>query len=312
MFKALILTWSILANTVGAHGIATTITEPITARPVAKVQAANSAELLGKLPIPINVPRLKNTAKPDIQAYSYLAYDTETGTVLVEKNGYDARAIASTAKLMTAYLVIQKNKLDDIVTVSKAAASHPGSTMALRNGESITVKNLLYGLILNSGNDAAQALAEYNGGVDAFVNDMNAKAKELGLTKSHFTEPAGYDEEGTQMSSFDLAKLMKVVMNTKALAPFFQTKDIVVANTSGSISHRLSSSNRLLKNDFGIWGGKTGTGTFDKNKAGHVMVTGASRNGHAITAVVANTYFNRPESSAVESAKLLSFVFDNL
>jgi len=315
MFKLFLLSWSILASAIGAHQIAGVIEKPLVQDAALKAaQAADVGSLLGQLPVPQTVLALKTTDKPDIRAYAYLAYDAKTSTVLTEKNGYDKRSEASAAKLMTALLVAEQGKLDDVTTVSHTAAVHPGSTMNLREGEQITVKNNLYGLLLNSGNDAATALAEHaSGSVDQFVVAMNNRATALGLTKTHFAEPAGYDEENTVLSPYDLAKLMKVVLTHKELADIMLTKEITVSDTTGKITHALTTSNRLIKNDFlGILGGKTGTGTFDKNKAGHVLVAAAERNGHRIIVVVSNTYVNSPDASANEASKLLEFVFANL
>jgi D-alanyl-D-alanine carboxypeptidase len=143
---------------------------------------------------------------PIITAKSAIVTDLE-GNILFELNSNEQVPMASLTKLMTTYIILEENNLEDIVKVSQKAASEQGSRMGLHTGEEISVKNLLYGAFLNSGNDSATALAEHNAGsVLAFVEKMNQKANELGLYNTNFKNPTGIDQTDHYSSANDIAK----------------------------------------------------------------------------------------------------------
>ncbi len=157
-----------------------------------------------------NPPPLKDSIhiSPVIGAKGIIATDLKTGTTLFEKNPDQRLKIASITKLMTLLIILEENQLDEVVTISGNADSAPGSTMFLKRGEQITVENLIYGALINSANDAAVALAEHNANsVDAFVIKMNNKAKDLGLSNSHFSNPVGLDDSANYSSARDIANL---------------------------------------------------------------------------------------------------------
>jgi D-alanyl-D-alanine carboxypeptidase (penicillin-binding protein 5/6) len=136
------------------------------------------------------------TIAPVIKAKAAIAVDLSNGLILYEKNIHESLPIASITKLMTATIILEDNNLKDVVTVPKNIAKVIGSKIWLAPGEKITVENLLYAVLINSGNDAATALAEYNSDtIDKFAEKMNQKSQELGLTSTLFYNPTGLDEE---------------------------------------------------------------------------------------------------------------------
>ncbi|MDF2524723.1 MAG: D-alanyl-D-alanine carboxypeptidase, partial [Clostridiales bacterium] len=142
---------------------------------------------------------------PYINAIAALVLDAQSGRVLYEKNGYSRRSMASTTKIMTAILAIEKGNLDDDVVVSKRAASTSGSDISLKTGEKLTLSELLYGLMLASGNDASVAIAEHIGGsVEEFCKMMTAKAIELGCKNTNFITPHGLDKPDHYTTAYEL------------------------------------------------------------------------------------------------------------
>lgn len=166
----------------------------------------------------------ENNSQPNSTADSAVLIDGNTGSILYSKNPDGAYPPASTTKIMTNLLVFEKGGLDTKVTISKLASSIEGSSIGLREGEEVTVRDLLYGLNLQSGNDCAYALAEYVGGsVSKFVEMMNAKAKELGATETNFVNPCGLYNKDHKTSAHDLALFMKALVSYKDYPPIAQT-----------------------------------------------------------------------------------------
>ena len=157
-------------------------------------KAFDESSLISVTPLPVKDPAFVQPGA--MSAATAFAVDIDSQAVLFKKNADTQVHIASITKLMTAALVLDENNPDDIVTVSQNAASTPGSRMGLSTGEQISIAQLLHGLLIESGNDAAVALAEYNAGSTAqFVEKMNAKAKELGLNNTRYVNPTGLDSE---------------------------------------------------------------------------------------------------------------------
>ena len=147
-------------------------------------------------------------AEPQINSRIALIYDRASGKIMYEKNGNKQTPMASTTKIMTAIVVLENANLKDVVTIDSKAAGMGGSRLGLKKNDKITVNDLLYGLMLRSGNDAAVALANHVGGsIEGFAEMMNAKAKEMGLTNSHFVVPHGLDNEGHYTTAYELAKM---------------------------------------------------------------------------------------------------------
>lgn len=315
MFKILVLSISVLLNSIGATHIAGKV-EQSYAKPV--VTASISPTVLSQLPIPAPLVMFPAGVQPQIQADSWLVRDDATGTVLAEKNGYTKRAPASTIKIMTALLVLEKASLDQVITVPSSAATAPGSSAGLKSGEKFTVSDLMYGLMLNSGNDAAQTFSsvpEWYGGTAGFVQAMNARAGAIGLSNTHISGPDGYDEIGTVSTPHDIAKLLGYVLHQQPkLSQFMLTKDKEVRTVDGKNPRMFNNSDRFVKYDYlGLIGGKTGTGS-DRSLggAGHTMVVAAERGARRYEVYVGGTYSNSPSASYDEARKLLDFTFANV
>ncbi len=236
-----------------------------------------------------NSSPIKNTdmIRPVIGASSAIAIDLNTGEVLFEKNIHEKRSIASITKLMTATIILDENNLDEIVTVSANANMQIGSTMNLRTGEQISIRNLLYGALVHSGNDAAVALAEHNAGsVEAFVEKMNKKSIELGLAESQFKNPTGLDQNGHYSSSYDIAKLGRNIYQNSFIKEVVQTKSIKVYSADNSYSHNLENTNQLLDSYLNVKGLKTG-----KTDAAGLCLTAITENNsqNQILTVVLNS-----------------------
>lgn len=239
---------------------------------------------------------------PIISARGSIAQDIDSGEILFEKNPDERLKIASITKLMTLLIVLEENKLDDVVTVSRTAAGTPGSTMFLVAGEQITEENLIYGALINSANDAAVALAEHNAGSSAaFVVKMNNKAKELGLTNTHFSNPVGLDDSDNYSSSRDIANLGKYLYHHPLIKKVAKIKNMDVKSVSGNYTHKLESTNKLLDSYLKINGLKTGT----TDDAGRCLIAIAeNKDGHEIVTVILNS----PDRFG-ESKILIDWVF---
>ncbi len=197
---------------------------------------------------------------PIITAKSAVVLDLDSGTVLFEQNSNEKMPIASLTKLMTNYIVLNENNLDDIVTVSANAANEQGSSMGVYTGEKISLKNLVLGSLITSGNDASIALAEYNAGsVSEFVDKMNRAANDLALYNTKFQNPTGIDQADHYSSAMDIAKLAMKAYENDFLKEAVKTKEITVENENGKIRHRLISTNDLLDSYLTVLGLKTGT-----------------------------------------------------
>lgn len=215
----------------------------------------------------------------EISAQAYVVMDADTGAMFAAQNADLQLPCASTTKIMTALLVLESLSPEQTVTISESHTLAEGSKMYLRVGETLSVSDLLYGLLLASGNDAALALAEAAAGsVEAFVVRMNEKAAQLGLENTHFQNPSGLPDEAHYSSAEDLAKLMAVAMQNETFAQICGTREAVLAGRT-VVNH-----NRLLHTLEGVDGGKTGY----TKAAGRCLVSTAIRNGRRLVAVTLN------------------------
>ncbi len=220
-----------------------------------------------------------------ISAQNALLMDAETGRVFFEHNGYDKKSIASTTKIMTALVVLENCNLSDIVTVSYNAAVTEGSSMYLKPNEKISVENLLYGLMLNSGNDAATALAEHTSGtVEEFAKLMNEKAKEIGMTNSSFANPHGLDNENHYSTAYDMAVLTKYAIENEKFRTIVATKQKIIETDEEGKYKYLTNHNKLLSKYEWCKGVKTG---FTK-KSGRCLVSYAEKDGVKLIAITLN------------------------
>ena len=177
----------------------------------------------------INLDEMLQTASaqaiPQISSRIALVYDRASGKVLYEKNGYKQTKMASTTKIMTTIIVLENTNLSDTVIVSKKAAGAGGSRLGLKTNDKITVNDLLMGLMLESGNDAAVALAEYVGGsIQGFADLMNRKATELGLKNTNFVVPHGLDNEDHYTTALELAKITDYALKIEKFRNIVETK----------------------------------------------------------------------------------------
>ena len=242
--------------------------------------------------------------EPVLNAKSAIIYDRKTKEVIWGKNENEKRKMASTTKIMTALIVLDNCKLDDVVTISKKAAGTGGSKLKIKEGDKISVNDLLYGLMLRSGNDTAVALAEYTAGsIEEFANLMNEKAKEIGLKNTNFVTPHGLDNEDHYTTAYELALLTDYALNNKKFAEIVNTKNITI-NVDG-IPRTIGNTNELLGNLTGVNGVKTGF----TNGAGRCLVTSCQRDENDIITVVLGCDTKKQRTS--DSVKLIEYAFNN-
>ncbi len=222
--------------------------------------------------------------KIGVSAASAVVIEAESGRVLYEKNAEDRRGMASTTKIMTAIVALEKGNPTDIVKISNHAANVEGSSMYLKAGEKITLENLVYGLMLVSGNDAATAIAEHiSGSEEKFAALMNKKAKEIGANDTHFTNPHGLSDDEHYTTARDLAKIAAYGLENPVFAEIVSTKNKTIEREAlGKTT--LVNHNKLLKTYDGCIGVKTG---FTK-ATGRCLVSASERNGLKIVCVTLN------------------------
>ena len=242
--------------------------------------------------------------EPDVNSRACVVIDRKTKCVLFGKNENTKKKMASTTKIMTATIIIEKCNLSDTIEISKKAAGTGGSRLGLKTGDKITVLDLLYGLMLRSGNDAAVALAEYAGGdINGFAELMNAKALELGLTNTHFETPHGLDSNEHYTTAYELALLSNYALNNPTFAKIVGTKNYTI--TINGSPKALSNTNELLGNMEGVYGIKTGF----TNGANRCLVTACKRNNIDIICVVLGA--DTKKFRTIDSIKLINYVFNN-
>lgn len=222
---------------------------------------------------------------PPNHAQAAALIDVTSGRLLYSKNGDDRLRIASLTKIMTAIVAIEQGKLSDRVTVSKNAFAKEGSSLFLKLGEEMTLENLLYGLMLRSGNDAATAIAEHVGGTEeGFVLLMNEKAAELGLSNTHFMNPHGLDHDEHYSSANDLAMLTAYALQNPIFSEIVKTPTKRAPNPNASWDYKWDNKNKMLRFYEGADGVKTGY----TKKAFRCLVSSATRGGQQIAAVTLN------------------------
>ncbi|MCL5677427.1 MAG: D-alanyl-D-alanine carboxypeptidase [Firmicutes bacterium] len=240
---------------------------------------------------------------PRILADAALLMDGRTGKVLLDKNGRRKMAPASTTKVMTAIVAIEQGNLGDVVEVSRRAASLPGSTMGLRAGTHYTLRELLDGLLLRSGNDAAVAIAEHVAGtVDDFVAKMNEKAIDIGAVSTHFTNPHGLDNPDHYTTVEDMALMTRYAMKLPLFAEIVSSKERSVEPEDKKGEQLLRNTNKLLWLYSWADGVKTGT----TGRAGRCLVASATRDGQRLIAVVF-----RSSDRWQDAIRLLEFGYKN-
>ena len=244
------------------------------------------------------------TSAPTINSRAAIIYDRLSGSVLYGKAENEKRKMASTTKIMTAIIVIENSNLNDIVTISQKAAGTGGSRLGLHVNDKISIRDLLYGLLLCSGNDSAVALAETIGGsVEEFANLMNQKAISLGLNSTHFVTPHGLDNDDHYTTAYELA-----------LITDYALKNDIFCNLVGSKTHTilinnqpktLSNTNELLGNLNGVYGVKTGF----TNGANRCLVTSIKRDNMDLICIVLGADTKKDRTK--DSITLIEYAFKN-
>ena len=226
-------------------------------------------------------------AAPSVSSQRAILMDQETGRILYEKDAHSQSRIASITKIMTAILAIESGKMDQEVTVSSNAAGTEGSSLYLKAGEKIKLEDLVYGLMLRSGNDAAVAIAEFVGGsLDGFVYMMNEKANEIGMENTHFANPHGLDDhENHYSTAYDMAVLTRYSMENDLYKEIAGTKVHTAPNPEEKWDRKWKNKNRLLTELYKYsTGGKTGYTKLAKR----TLVSTASKDGENLIAVTLN------------------------
>lgn len=225
-------------------------------------------------------PYLASRSEIPVSAQSFVVYDPVSRVVVHGNNEYLRFTPASATKIMTALIALDYYNLDTVL-IAQYPESVLGSKMGLFHGENITVRNILYGLMLPSGNDAATTLAQnYPGGTAAFVQKMNEKARALQLENTKLVDPSGIEDEN-YTTAYDLARLASYAMQNPTFREIVATRSIIVYNTNYTISHRLENLNELLYQE-GVTGVKTGF----TDEAGGVLVTAFTVSGKQYMLVV--------------------------
>ncbi len=238
----------------------------------------------------------------DLNSRSCITIDRLTHTILYGKNEKNKVKMASTTKIMTAIIVLENTSLDKTVEVSKKAASTGGSRLGLKVGDKITIHDLLYGLLLRSGNDAAVCLAEsVAGNISDFANLMNAKATSLGLSNTHFESPHGLDSPNHYTTAYELALLTDYALKNQTFLAIVGTKNYTI--TINGSPKTLTNTNELLGNLEGVYGVKTGF----TNGANRCLVTACKRGNMDIICVVLGA--DTKNFRTKDSIKLIEYTF---
>lgn len=249
--------------------------------------------------------KASSTQNLELTAVSAISYDTTTDKLLYEKKSGERLPMASLTKIMTAIIALENLDLSEKVTVTKSAAEIGEGTMGLTEGEILTVSELMYGLLLQSGNDAAETIAQTSKfGRSRFLHLMNKKAEDLGLSNTRFTNPSGLEGDGLQYSTGkDLVVLTNYAMKNSDFAKIVGTYEHVIPSSEGHKEFHLFNETNLLTSYPGVKGVKTGY-TYE---AGLCLVTYLDYEGHKIIAVILNSQ-NRRE----EMAELLDYSLKEL
>jgi len=250
------------------------------------------------VPIPI---LSENSGFPVISAQAALAIDLASGISLYEKNPDSALLPASTTKIVTALVALDSYSLDTVLKAGNVKID--GQKMGLRFGEEMRVEDLLYGLLVFSANDAAEVLAQgYPEGREAFVDAMNAKARQLSLENTKFYNPSGIDGNGHVTTARDLIRVSEVAMRNPEFAKIVGTKSMTVKSIDGKIAHRLTNINELLGKVDGVMGVKTGWTEYAREN----LVTYLERDGHQIMIALLGS-----QDRFGETTELIDWIFEN-
>lgn len=255
----------------------------------------------------------ENTISPIILAKSAYLIDVDSDYSMYSKNELARLPIASLTKIISATVALEdyKSRLNDTVTITKGMINVEPSVINLGVGEKISVTNLLHGMLIASGNDAAYSLADYFDGREKFVEKMNQKVTQLGLKDTKFKDPAGLNDDGCSTAN-DLAIIMRHALTIPEFSQIISTQAETISSVDGSITHDLINTNKLLKNDNTSYyefclGGKTGF----TESSGRVLIGVAQKDGHKLLSIILNANDISVSGAAIESKKLFEWGFDN-
>lgn len=241
---------------------------------------------------------------PELNARIALIYDRASGRIIYEKNGNKQTPMASTTKILTSIVILENADLKETVTIGSKAAGTGGSRLGLKKNDKITVNDLLYGLMLRSGNDAAVALALHVGGsIEGFADMMNKKAEELGLTNSHFVVPHGLDNEGHYTTAYELAKMADYALNIPKFKEIVSSKSATIY--INGYPKAINNTNNLLGSVSGVYGVKTGF----TNGAGRCLVSSCKRGELDIITVIIGADTNNQRTA--DTKELIEYAFNN-
>ena len=242
-----------------------------------------------------------------VSAASAVLMDADTGAILFARHHMEQRSPASTTKIMTALLILEEGRLGDTVVITERAAAVGGTGLGLKRGQRVTLRDLLWAILLKSANDAALAAAEHVGGSEErFVARMNAKAVSLGMQGTQFANPHGLDSSDHYSTAYDLAILTRQALRNPTFARMVQTREAqqvaILTGRNGRVVRRkvVRTHNQLLGRFFGADGVKTGY----TERAGRCLVASATRGDHQLIAVLLND-----SQRWAEAASLLEYGF---
>lgn len=236
-----------------------------------------------------SISRIKvwaDPSQPDVSAKAAVIYNAQTGEVIFEKNAHQRLPMASTTKIMSSMLALEQDRLDDEFVVDSEAIKAEGSSMGLLEGDVVTLRALVCGMLLPSGNDAANATAvRVAGNIDAFVEMMNERAQFLGLNDTHFVTPSGLDDYTDEhfSTAYDMARLAACAMENEDFRAICSQQRMQVRYGDPPYDRWLTNTNKLLKNE-GVIGIKTGF----TDKARRCLVSACERDGCMLICVTLN------------------------
>lgn len=237
-----------------------------------------------------------NLPQPIISAKSALAIDLDSFVPLFQFNPEQKLPVASLTKLLTALIILEENQLEDVVTINAATTQVEGSRIWLYPEETITVGDLLQGMLIASGNDAAYALAQFNAGsLSAFSQKMQKMALILDLKNSHFTNPAGLDDEKNYSTVRDLALIAKHILKNTFIRQSVSLPQAMITSADGQISHKLINTNQLLGGFLDAQGVKTGT----TDLAGQCLISLVKIKGNEVLIIVLGSQDRYQDTKAI-------------
>ncbi len=254
--------------------------------------------------VPSNYPiKVGLEEVPTVSAEAVTVLDLESGVIFYTKNPNQRLQLASITKLMTALVALDYYKLDDILKVKRLVTASGESEMGLKIGDQVSVQNLVYGLLVPSGNDAAYTLADnFPGGIENFIYSMNNRAEQLHMKNTHFENPSGLDSQNHYSSTNDIGILARQALKAKLISTAVATYGITLTDITGSRVYTLKNVNQFLGYLYGADGVKTGF----TDLAGQCLVASVSRNGHRVISVVLNS-----QNRFGESGQLIEWVYRN-